>query len=229
MSQRFFSETPITGAQARLEGDEARHLAGVMRAKVGDELVLFDGSGAEFLARIARLTKHAVEMDIVERREVNREAERALTLAVALPKGERQRWLVEKAVELGVARLIPLETQRGVAEANASALERMRRWVIEASKQCGRNRLMEIASPVAITHLASNADAALRLLAHPGGRALAEFRGDEASVLIAIGPEGGFAPQEIDELRQGGFQVVGLGPRILRIETAALALAAAFV
>jgi 16S rRNA (uracil1498-N3)-methyltransferase len=225
MSQRFFCETPIAGEEARLVGDEARHLTGVMRGKIGDELVLFDGSGAEFRARIARLTKQAVELAIVERREISRESACHVTLAVALPKGERQRWLVEKAVELGVATLIPLETRRGVAEASGSALERMRRWVIEASKQCGRNRLLEIAAPMVVEKLGDEGAPALRLVAHPGDGSPAELDRAAGSLLIAIGPEGGFAPEEIHSLRDRGFQVVSLGPRILRIETAAIALA----
>jgi 16S rRNA (uracil1498-N3)-methyltransferase len=225
MSQRFFCETPIVGEEARLVGDEARHLSGVMRGKIGDELVLFDGSGAEFRARIARLTKQAVELAIVERREISRESACHVTLAVALPKGERQRWLVEKAVELGVATLIPLETRRGVAEASGSALERMRRWVIEASKQCGRNRLLEIAAPMIVEKLGGEGAPALRLVAHPGDGSPAKPDRAAGSLLIAIGPEGGFTPEEINSLRDRGFQVVSLGPRILRIETAAIALA----
>jgi 16S rRNA (uracil1498-N3)-methyltransferase len=225
MSQRFFCETAISGDQARLEGDEARHLTGVMRAKVGDELVLFDGGGAEFLARITRLAKKGVELAIVERREISRESACHLTLAVALPKGERQRWLIEKAVELGVAELIPLETRRGVAEASNSAVERMRRWVIEASKQCGRNRLMKIAAPVALEKFANDGSPALRIVAHPGGGSPAELDQPADRVLIAIGPEGGFAPEEIHTLQDRGFRAVSLGPRILRIETAAIALA----
>lgn len=226
MSQRFFSETRISGTQARLEGDEARHLTGVMRAKAGEELTLFDGSGAEFLARITKLGKHAVELEVVERCEVNREADCRVTLAVALPKGERQRWLVEKAVEIGVARLLPLNTQRGVAEANASALERMRRWVIEASKQCGRNQLMEIASPIDVENLAADPSNSLCLVADPGGVAIGEFTGAAANVLVAIGPEGGFSPDELQTMQDRGFRPLRLGPRILRIETAAIASAA---
>src|SRR5262245_60455622 len=145
MSDRFFVDTPISGDRAMLIGDEARHLAAVMRAQVGDEVVLFDGSGAEFGARITGLKKNTVELVVLERREISRELPIPLTLAVALPKGDRQKWLVEKATELGVTRLVPLITERGVAQLVESALERLRRAVIEASKQCGRNKLMEIA------------------------------------------------------------------------------------
>ena len=147
MSERFFVEQPISGSTAELVDTEAQHLAKVMRAAVGDEVVLFDGSGAEFAAKVARIAKSAVTLEVVERREINREPRVELTLAVALPKGERQKWLVEKLTELGAARLVPLITERGVAQPVDAAVARLSRAVIEASKQCGRNRLMEIAPP----------------------------------------------------------------------------------
>ena len=110
MADRYFVESPIAGDQARLCGAESHHLAHVMRAKPLDEVVLFDGSGAEFLARVERVGRSEIELAVLSRAAVNREARTPLTLAVALPKGDRQRWLVEKAVELGVARLVPLVT-----------------------------------------------------------------------------------------------------------------------
>jgi 16S rRNA (uracil1498-N3)-methyltransferase len=228
MSERFFVAPPIVGDRTALTGDEARHLATVMRASVGDELTLFDGSGAEFTGRVTALGKQAVELAIVERREVARELARSLALAVALPKGERQKWLVEKATELGITQLVPLITQRGVAQPVASALDRLRRTVIEASKQCGRNRLMEIAPPAhASEYFAAAPTAATRLFADPGGQPL-DLKGvsDSSAVIAAIGPEGGFAPAELAAARAAGWQFVSLGSRILRIETAALAIAA---
>src|ERR1700759_1838130 len=116
MSDRFFISDPIRGDAVTLSGADAHHLAHVMRAEVGETVTLFDGSGSELLARIQSIGKREVELTIVERREVNRESATKLTLAVALPKGDRQRWLVEKAVELGVHALVPLETERGVAQ-----------------------------------------------------------------------------------------------------------------
>jgi 16S rRNA (uracil1498-N3)-methyltransferase len=159
---------------------------------------------------------------------VSRELTRPLTLAVALPKGERQKWLVEKATELGATRLVPLITERGVAQPVEAALDRLRRTVIEASKQCGRNRLMEIAAPVSACALFSQASTAdERLIADPAGQPLAATAiGAGTGILAAIGPEGGFAPAELAAAREAGWQPVSLGPRILRIETAAIALAA---
>jgi 16S rRNA (uracil1498-N3)-methyltransferase len=232
MSERFFLSEPIVASRIALAGDEARHLTSVMRAKVGDEVTLFDGSGAEFLARIAAIGKHTIELDITERRDVNRELPFELTLAVALPKGDRQKWLVEKATELGVTRIVPLVTARGVAQPVDAALERLRRGVIEASKQCRRNRLMEIAEPLtAATYVASVPQDSLRFWADPSGEPLSHGvpRFDPSHPLVvhcAIGPEGGFTPEETAAAQKAGWRLVSLGPRILRIETAALMLAA---
>jgi 16S rRNA (uracil1498-N3)-methyltransferase len=149
-----------------------------------------------------------------------------LTLAVALPRGDRQKWLVEKATELGVTRLVPLAAERGVAVANDATLDRLRRQVIEASKQCGRNRLLEIAPPVAATtYFQAGFTAAVRLLADPQGEPIARAASRE-NTIFAIGPEGGFTESELDAARQSGWQLITLGVRILRVETAAIALAA---
>lgn len=210
-----------------LTGDEARHLAAVMRAAVGDEVVVFDGSGAEYLASIASLRKQQVELAIIERREISRELDFELTLAVALPKGERQKWLVEKATELGVTRLVPLVTERGVAQPVDAALSRLRRSVIEASKQCGRNRLLEIAAPLsAVDFFQSPDSAATRWIGDASGNELTAVKVAGRNVVAAVGPEGGFTPAEVAAARDAGWQVVNLGRRILRVETAALAFAA---
>jgi 16S rRNA (uracil1498-N3)-methyltransferase len=227
MSERFFSEQPIVGPRVTLAGDEARHLATVMRAQPGDEVTLFDGSGAEFAARIVRVGKRDAELEIASRREISRELPFELTLAVGLPKGERQKWLVEKLTELGVTRLVPLVTERGVAEPTAGAIERLRRGVIEASKQCGRNRLMEIGPPAkAADYFAAVTDASTRLVCDPSSDPLMP---DPSAPVIAaaIGPEGGFSPDELTTARQAGWHIVSLGPRVLRVETAAIALAVA--
>ena len=226
MSERFFVTQPIAGQRASLTGEEARHLAAVMRAKPGDHVTLFDGSGAEFTAEVTALGKHSVELAIHERREIARELPFELTLAVALPKGDRQKWLVEKATELGVTRIVPLITERGVAQPVESALERLRRTVIEASKQCGRNRLMEIATPLAATdYFLAESTSVVRVIADPQGVVLPEAASNAVNCIAAIGPEGGFTPQELNAAASHDWTAVSLGPRILRVETAAVCLA----
>lgn len=240
MSERFYVEPAIQSPRVMLAGDEARHLAAVMRAQPGDEVTLFDGSGAEFACRVVRVGKRDAELDVIERREDSRELPFQLTLAVALPKGERQKWLVEKLTELGVTRLVPLITERGVAQPTAGALGRLRRGVIEASKQCGRNRLMEIGEPVYVQELFLDSPrSAIRLVADPAGVDLSlgtpggpkqggttGSSGSARDWLAAIGPEGGFTAGELAAARAAEWQIVALGPRILRVETAAIALAA---
>jgi 16S rRNA (uracil1498-N3)-methyltransferase len=232
MPGRYFVESPITGDSIALVGAEAHHLAHVMRARVGDSVTLFDGSGWEFRAEIQRIAKQSVQLAIIARESIDRELPIAIHLSVALPKGDRQAWLVEKAVELGVSSLTPLRTERGVAQPVDKVLARLRRGVIEASKQCGRTRLMQIHEPLSWTELVNhNSTATVRWVAHPGGvpatqllQSLASSRHHLEGTQIAIGPEGGLTDGEILQATTAGWQVVDLGPRILRVETAAVSL-----
>jgi 16S rRNA (uracil1498-N3)-methyltransferase len=238
MPDRYFVDVPITEDAVTLDGTEAHHLRNVMRATAGTRVLLFDGSGAEFVGEIVHAKRSGVELRIVERLEIDRELPFRLTVGVALPKGERQRWLVEKGVELGVTEFVPLTTERGVAEATPNALGRLRRAVIEATKQCGRNRLLVIGEPVSLSEYCQRAPGnARRLIAHPDGpgvAAKAQATGSPApglatapcaDVYLAIGPEGGFTTAEVAAAESAGWSKVGLGPRILRVETAALLLA----
>jgi 16S rRNA (uracil1498-N3)-methyltransferase len=231
MSERYFLDEPISGGRAVLEGPEAHHLIHVMRAAPGLRVVLFDGSGSEFPAVVQTVGRSEVQLDVLSREEIDRELPLDLTLGVALPKGDRQRWLVEKAVELGVTRIVPLRTQRGVAQPVEQALARLRRAVVEASKQCGRNRLLQIDEPQSWPSFVQSAvDVPCRLLAQPKGF----HKGTDLPipgeppdrVLLAIGPEGGFTDDEVASALSAGWHTVDLGPRILRVETAAIALAA---
>ena len=233
MSERFFITTQPAGDRAVLEGDEARHLTRVLRAKVGDTVSLFDGRGREWPARVALLGRDRVELDTGEPAiDPLPPAAIPLTLAVALPKGDRQKWMVEKLTELGAAKLVPLETTRGVAEATASAQARLERVVIEACKQCRRNTLMEIAAGRPLDRLLAEVPAgACVVIAHPGGRPLdAAAVPPTATAMIAlVGPEGGFTDEELTAADRAGVIRISLGPHILRVETAAIALAARLV
>ena len=227
MTHRFFVDTPISADRVRLPPGEAHHLAHVMRRQVGEEVLLFDGTGAEYTAEITSIRRSDVELRIVRRAEIDRELPLKVTLGVGLPKGDRQRWLIEKAVELGVDSLVPLETERGVAQPAPGAIERLGRFVIEASKQCGRNRLMQIAParPLA-KYLEEAPGTAARWLAHPGGSPLERYATHPAHICVAIGPEGGFSDREVELAHDGGWQMLDLGARTLRVETAALMLSA---
>jgi 16S rRNA (uracil1498-N3)-methyltransferase len=234
MTRRYFAAEPVVSPQVTLRDEEAHHLLHVLRAAPGMRVVLFDGSGREFDAEVTACGRSTVDLHVLDRREVDRELRFPLTLGVALPKGDRQRWLVEKAVELGVARLVPLRTDRSQATGDRAG-DKLGRYVVEASKQCGRNRLMQI-EPVhdwdqwlrLPQELATQAPAAPRLwLAAPGGAPLADDGLAELRpTFVAVGPEGGFTDDELAAAHAAGWQSISLGPRILRVETAALALAA---
>jgi 16S rRNA (uracil1498-N3)-methyltransferase len=228
MSERFFMPVSVSGSTAILSGEEARHAVAVMRVKAGDRVTLFDGGGAEYESEIVAVHKHTLELAIVERREISRELPIELTLAIALPKGDRQKWLVEKATELGVSRLVPLITQRGVAQPVESALERLRRRVFVACKQCGRNRLLEISPPQqAIDFFTRQQGVPTRWIGDAeGDRLSAPLPPIAGAIVAAVGPEGGFSPTEQDAAQAAGWQRVSLGKRVLRVETAAIALAA---
>jgi len=217
-----------------LTGDEAHHLISVVRVRVGDEVLLFDGSGVEARARLTAATRTEAALEILSAAEVDREAARRLTLACALPRASRMDFLVEKCCELGVARLMPMATSRGVTDPlkrEGNHLRRWRRIAIEAAKQSGRTRLTEI-SPAVTFDGALNAHGTgeARLIASPEPDAI-PFRDYAAalpsrkSVFVMIGPEGGFTEDEVTMALAGACEKVSLGTRILRVETAAVAMA----
>ena len=230
MSHRFYLEQPPVDGRATLSTAEGLHLVQVMRVGVGEEVTLFDGSGKEYRASVTQASKKGVILAVLEERAVSRESTVSVTLGVALPRGDRQAWLVEKATELGVTRLIPLQTKRGVAQPTDQASERLRRGVIEASKQCGRNTLMQVAEAQSWSDfIRSNSSSAARLIAHPGTSAIEETFWQSrpaAGFVFGVGPEGGLTDEEVEQARAAAWQLGTLGPRILRIETAALLLAA---
>ena len=226
MSHRFFlSQTP-TEDTARLEGDEARHLARVMRAKTGDTVELFDGQGTSWTATVQAIQRNHVSLRLDQKQSEIISNKPNITLAVALPKGDRQKWLIEKITELGTDSLVPLTTTRSVAEPTAAAISRLQRGVIESCKQSGRNRLLEITQPQSLHNLLTTSSASLRILACPDGTPMQSILLKPIdNILIAIGPEGGFTDEEIRTANASGFAQMSLCQNILRIETAAIAAA----
>jgi 16S rRNA (uracil1498-N3)-methyltransferase len=227
MSERFFLATPPVDGRAELVGDEARHLARVLRAAIGDAVAVFDGRGSEWPARVTSIGRDRVGLEVGPPLAAAAPP-LPLTLAVALPKGDRQKWLVEKLTELGCARLVPLVTTRGVAEATPAAIERLGRAAIEACKQCGRTTLLEITPPATLAAMLAARDPnTVSLVADPSGEALGPLlAGHAGAVLALVGPEGGFTAEELAVAEAAGCRRVSLAPHILRVETAAVALAA---
>ena len=232
MPPRFYSEQRIEHENITISGDEVKHIVGAHRLGPGDNMIVFDGSGDEFLAKIEESQKRVVRAIITERRSISRESPIELKLAVALPKGDRQKVLVEKLVELGVTTLVPINAKRSVVISSEKSVEKLQRRVIEASKQCGRNRLMRILSPISAEALfAQECESHARYIAHPYQTDLpihAAAAKVTKTVVVGIGPEGGFSENEVTQARDSGWQLVELTPTILRVETAAVAAAAFF-
>jgi 16S rRNA (uracil1498-N3)-methyltransferase len=225
MSERFYVSSPIS-EHVVLQGPEARHAVLVCRLQQGDHVYLFHGDGHEYRAEITALGKDRVDLTVLERFSPQRELPFRLEVACPLPKGDRGQFLIEKLAELGVSRFVPLRTRRSVVHPSESRQEKLARYVIEASKQCGRNVLMQIGPLRTVeTHLIEKDLPPLRLLAHPSGEPLTPPHSGQ-DVAVAIGPEGGFSDEEVEGARGAGWRIVSLGPRVLRVETAALAIAA---
>ena len=208
-----------------MDADEARHLRQILRKRVGDQVEIFDGHGATALAAVREIRRDEVALDVLETR-TDPSGDGFLTLAVAPPKGERLKWMVEKLVELGVTRLELLLTERSVVDPGREKLRGLEQTVIAACKQSGRNHLMQIVPPIPWREwlLQTRSRQQQWYFADPLGTPF-PAQGFSSEIAIAIGPEGGFSPQEVTEAEQHGGQPISLGPQILRIETAAIAIA----
>ena len=222
MADRFYTPFPLATGDVSLDGPEAHHLVGVRRFAPGDRVVLFNGDGHDYPAEVVGVGKRSVTLAVADGVRVDRERPHELTVATALPKGDRADFLVEKLTELGVARFVPLVTARSVVQPKLTAVEKFERAVIEASKQCGRNRLMRVDPPQPWAQFLRRDDLpADRLVLHTADAGpLTPATGPR---VVAVGPEGGFTPDEV--AAAVGWRTVSLGPRVLRVETAASAAA----
>jgi 16S rRNA (uracil1498-N3)-methyltransferase len=232
MSERFYVNCPLAeGVAVELAGAEAHHLATVRRFRPGDQAYLFNGDGNEYTARVLAVERRRVTLEVLKRSAPPRELPFALEVAAPLPKGDRAQLLIEKLTELGVTSFVPLSTRRSVVQPREARLDRLQRQVIEASKQCGRNTLLRVGPRTDwLDYGAAPGGLGLRVVAHPGAvasnplEALALAPGQ--ALTAAVGPEGGFTEEEIEAARAAGWRLLDLGPRTLRVETAALVLAA---
>lgn len=211
-----------------LDAAQANYLGNVMRLKEGDRLLLFDGTSGEWLAEVAEAGKKRMTLAVNEPSRPQ-ESTPDLWLAFAPVKKGRVDWLVEKAVELGIARLLPVVTRRTIVD--KLNLNRMRSHIIEAAEQCGRTALADIDEPVRLDDFLKRRNGVRRLYFadETGGEpAATAFRSGPS--IILIGPEGGFTPDEAAAIRSAPNSTpVSLGPRVLRAETAALAAVAAWM
>lgn len=233
MPYRFYCPDLVEQGGVNLPESEVHHLIHVLRLQPNDLVEVFNGQGLAASCQITAVRKRDVQLQPRDYRRDPAIAP-AITIATAVPKGDRFDWLIEKITELGVTGLIPLTTKRSVVDPRASKLDKLRQTVIAACKQCGRNHLMSIAPVTSWDQFVKHVIPEHRvLIAHPQGQSISQMdvplQEDSRPLLIAIGPEGGFSDDEIEQGSQAGAQLVHLGSRILRIETAAIALAARFL
>ncbi len=243
MSDRFYfpfdAATISHSSVVNIRGSEANHISKAMRLKVGDQVILFNGSGAQCTARLLSIERSQVAAKITDIETRNLEGPAHLSLAAALPKGDRQRFMIEKLTEVGLSEFIPINTRRATVHPKPNTIERLNRWVIEASKQCGRNRLLAIHEPMNLGDLLESTSGTAtslpktdsggwhQIVLHPNGKGMPYEQilsgmSCQDRVRIAVGPEGGFNNDEISAFQSAGWQVATVGPRILRVETAAI-------
>lgn len=217
------------GGPITLPDAESHHAATVMRVREGDQVTLFDGQGHESDAKVVSVGRKAVVCEASQKIFLPRRNLATIEIAVAMPKGDRSRDLVERLTELGVDRLVPIHCKRSPWAISDGAIGKWQRVMIEACKQCRRNQIMQIAAPCPATDFLEQpaTENERRWFAHPGGSQVnptAETANETHAYRIAIGPEGGFTDQEAEAAIASGWLPVGLGERIYRIETAAIIL-----
>ena len=231
----YFAGKLGNGSEVRLSAEAAHHAARVLRLAAGDPVTLFDGHGGEFEARIIRLDRGEVTIKTGAHRTVERETPLEILLSQGLSSGDRMDLTLQKSVELGVAAIQPITTERSVVrlkdERAARRAEHWQNLVIAACEQCGRNRVPSVAPLLSLGEwlgqLGKSADEMRLMLSPQAAVSLRDLAPPRGRVVLLAGPEGGFAPGEVLAAESRGFAPVRLGPRVLRTETAALAALAA--
>lgn len=233
MPRFFIPEPQLEDDLLTLQGKEVKHIRKSLRLRKGDEIVAFDGSGQEYVGRIVREGPTSVVIQVSDVRSSQKESSLEITLAQSLLKGEKMDYLVQKATELGVRRIIPFISLRSVPLLEKSKkLGKQRRWekiAIEASKQCGRGVIPKIEPLCDFSEMLSLVTReSLRFVLHEKeGRRLKDVlkeSKDHGHIFFIVGPEGGMGPEEIKISKEVGFVPVFMGERIMRAETASLCL-----
>ena len=234
MSRLHVDAALAIGARITPPETAAGHLVRVLRAEIGDACVLFNGDGHDYDAHITTIGKRSVEVEILAVRALDNESPLRITLLQALARGEKMDWILQKATELGVVRIVPLVTERTEVKLDEERAERrVLHWtqvIAGACEQSGRTRLPQLEMPQRLDRWLSALDdeGPLRLALIPGGDVGArDLPPMPHGALLCVGPEGGFSDKDIAMLRQSGFRPLRLGPRILRTETAGIAALAA--
>ena len=226
---RLFTDQPLTpGNQVVLKGNVAQHLGRVLRARTGDNIALFNGDGQEFAATVLTVSKREVSVDIGEAATPQTESPVYTTLGLCLSKGDRLDWAIQKATELGVGAIAPLYSERVDFSIPQDRMEkRIAHWqqiAINACEQCGRVKVPSITPPQSLLSWVDNVSAEQKWVLHcaddTSASASAVTHGAPRDAALLIGPEGGLTDQELAAASAEGFQLLQLGPRVLRTETA---------
>ena len=225
---RIFTKRDLTeGLQLQLEEGPSRHLAGALRLQAEAEITLFNGEGGEYRSRIGSVDRKHVSVEVLEHRGLERESPLRIELGIAISRGERMDWVVQKATELGVATISPLTSERTEVKLKTERAEKKYgHWqniAISACEQCGRNGLPRINSLQTLAVWTTELAATHKFVLHHRGSVARELPGSANDVALLIGPEGGLSAAEIELAEQRGFIPLTLGPRVLRTETAPLA------
>ncbi len=210
-----------------LEPGPSAHIARALRMREGDKLTLFNGEGGEYPTEIAAIDKKKVVVTTGPHRARERESNLRIHLGIAVSRGDRMDWIVQKATELGVDALTPLFTERTEVKLTGErAAKKIRHWqqiAISACEQCGRNRLPVIQGLQELSHWLASTEAERKFVLHHRAHSIGAASDKPASIALLVGPEGGLGDNEIDAAELAGFQSLRLGPRILRTETAPVA------
>lgn len=229
--RRFFIDTPLL-AEMSIQGQDAHHMSRVLRLPVGDQIIVVAPDGSAATAEISSITVDKVVLALKETVSEDKEAPVNVYLAQGLPKSDKMDYIVQKAVELGVKAIYPMEAEHCVVQYDPgkknTRRERWQKIAVEAAKQCGRTVVPAVAPIASVADILANLDAdTVVLMLYEGQatqglkQALAEHPG--GNYLLLVGPEGGFSPQEVSLCSNHGACIITIGPRILRTETAALA------
>ena len=232
---RSHVDLPLTsGARITLPEDSAAHLVRVLRLREGDACVLFNGDGHDYPARLVQAGKREAVVELGDAAPADNESPLRITLLQGIARGEKMDLILQKATELGVAAIMPVNGERTEVKLDAErAGKRLAHWrevAVSACEQCGRARLPDIAPPRPLEQAVQALDRdMLRLILDPEAIDRLATLAAPASmrIAIAIGPEGGWSPRDLATLESAGFTGLQLGPRVLRTETAGLAAIAA--
>jgi len=224
----YLAELCQSQSNISLGKETSRYLLQVLRCKSGQELQLFNGSGLQCQATLEINSKHTVTVKLAECLSINRESPLLIRLALGISKGERMDIAIQKAVELGVSEIVPLQTEHSVVKlSNERAIKRRHHWqgiITSACEQCGRNTLPQLHAVQPLNDwLAQGRSGASWLFSPQSEQTLSQQPKPEQGVNILIGPEGGVSETEIRKVCNSGFTAINFGPRILRTETAAIA------